>query len=133
MIGKALSVFDTLIDRLVPDRHAAEQAKAALAEMDKAGELQALLGQLEINRAEAAHKSLFVAGWRPAVGWICATALGYNFVLYPFLQFVVVVSVGAAPADLPVLDAGQLMTLLMGMLGLAGYRTYEKKQGVARE
>ena len=132
MISKALNLLDTVLDRVIPDKNARAEAKEQLDLLKSTGELDLLVGQLEVNKVEAAHKSMFVAGWRPAVGWICATALGYNFVIYPVMKFAVVVSM-AAPPELPVMDTSELMTLLLGMLGLAGYRTYEKRQGVSRE
>ena len=97
------------------------------------------LAQMEINKQEAAHASLFVAGWRPAVGWVGVAALGYQFLVYPLLTWVWVWAwgqgMGWVPAGLappPVLEADQLWVVLSGILGIAGMRTYEKKQGVAR-
>lgn len=132
MIKAALGMLDTVLDRVIPDRNERARAKEMLATLEQNGELQLLLGQLEVNKAEAIHKSLFVAGWRPAVGWICATALGYNFVLYPIMKFTVAVSM-ATPPDLPMMHVSELMTLLLGMLGLVGSRTVEKRSGVSRE
>lgn len=132
MIAPVFSLLDKFIDRVIPDRNARAQAKEALQEMQTTGELDLLAGQLEVNKIEAAHKSLLVAGWRPMVGWICAAALGYNFVVYQVLKFIVIVSM-ESPPELPVMDTGELMPLLLGMLGLAGYRTLEKQSRVARE
>lgn len=89
-------------------------------------------GQIAINKIEAAHKSLFVAGWRPAIGWICAIAVGYSFVLHPILEWILILS--GIPVDtMPKLEAGQLMNLVLAMLGMAGLRTYEKEKGINRE
>jgi len=86
---------------------------------------QALLeGQLEINKVEAAHKSLFVAGWRPAIGWTCGIALLYSTILSPILDIWFVI---------PKVDTSLLQTVLMGMLGLGAMRSYEKTKGVQRE
>lgn len=93
---------------------------------------QALLnGQIEINKIEAASSSLFVAGWRPFIGWICGVALAYAFIIQPFIIW----GVRAYGLDIvpPTLDVGQLMSLVFAMLGMAGLRTYEKKTGVSRE
>lgn len=94
-------------------------------------------GQLEVNLAEAASASLFVAGWRPAIGWIGAIALGYQFLVYPLLiwawallQARGVVPVGLQPP--PMLDTDALWVVLSGMLGIAGLRSVEKVKGVAR-
>lgn len=131
LLGSALTVFDKVLDRVIPDNNARSQAKEALATLDKSGELSLLLGQLEVNKTEAAHPSIFVSGWRPFIGWTCGAGLAYNFILYPILKFIVVITMDIPPV-LPVLESGELMTLLLGMLGLAGYRTYEKKSEVAR-
>jgi len=80
--------------------------------------------QLEVNKVEAGHTSLFVAGWRPFVGWTCGIALCYHFVLQPFLVFLLY-SFGYQVA-LPQFDMTTLTTILMGMLGLGGLRSYEK-------
>ncbi len=132
MIGQALSILTPLLDRVIPDKNARAEAEELLQQMDKRGELDLLVGQLEINKAEAAHKSLFVAGWRPAVGWICAVSLGYNYVLYPVMQFGVALAMPEPPV-LPAVDLAGMMPVLLGMLGLAGYRTIEKRSKVARE
>lgn len=94
-------------------------------------------GQLEVNRAEAASSSLFVAGWRPAIGWIGAIALGYQFLAYPLLVWIWTLLQARAwvPAGLqppPMLDTDALWVVLSGMLGIAGLRTAEKVKGVAR-
>ena len=94
-------------------------------------------GQLEVNRAEAASSSLFVAGWRPAIGWIGAVALGYQFLAYPLLVWIWALLQARAwvPAGLqppPMLDTEALWVVLSGMLGIAGLRSVEKVKGVAR-
>lgn len=89
-------------------------------------------GQLAINQAEAGHASIFVAGWRPAIGWICGAALVWNFIILPLMMwvaFLMDVDLSSAPE----LDAAELTTILVGMLGLGGLRTYEKRMGVARK
>lgn len=94
-------------------------------------------GQMATNTAEAQHGSVFVAGWRPAVGWIGAGAMGYQFILYPFLLWgwKLFQAWGWVPTDLsppPMLDTEALWVILSGMLGIAGARTFEKIRGVAR-
>ena len=88
-------------------------------------------GQLEVNKVEDAHASTFVSGWRPFIGWTCGVGLAYNFLLYHFLAWAWVAFAfqGEAP---PNLETGELMPLLMGMLGMGGLRTFEKVRGVAR-
>lgn len=96
-----------------------------------------LQGQIDVNREEAKSNSLFVAGWRPAIGWIGAVALGYQFLLYPLLvwAWALLQARGLVPAGLqppPMLDTDALWVVLSGMLGIAGLRTAEKVKGVAR-
>lgn len=95
------------------------------------------LAQIEVNKVEAASNSVFVAGWRPAIGWIGAAAMAYQFLLYPMLLWVWTYLQGAGwiPKELtppPVLDADQLWVILSGILGIAGMRSFEKSKGVAR-
>lgn len=94
-----------------------------------------LAGQHEINKEEAKHASIFVAGWRPAVGWVSVAALAYQFILYPLLtwawawmQSVGLIDHALSPP--PLLDVDALMVLITGMLGIAGARTFERVKGV---
>jgi roadblock/LC7 domain-containing protein len=128
------SVAGKLVDRLFPDKMAQDEAKLKLVEMQLNGELAELAAntelakaQMEVNKVEAASDHLFVAGWRPSVGWISAAALAYQFIAQPLLAW------WSLTRDIPVppgLDLGELMFLLTGMLGLGGYRTFEKLKGV---
>jgi hypothetical protein len=130
LIGPILEPLIGLIPNKNDRAKAREQAEAQIVTA-MTGLVQ---GQLEINKVEAQHGSLFVAGWRPAVGWICGIALGWNFIVHPMLLWIAFV-VPDMPVDLstaPQLDTGELMTVLLGMLGLGGLRTYEKRVGVAR-
>lgn len=83
--------------------------------------------QTKINEAEAQHRSVFVAGWRPFIGWVCGIALAYNFVLRDLIIFVI----GSDKVP-PALQMDHLMTVLMGMLGLGAFRTYEKIKNVSK-
>lgn len=111
--------------QLLPDPEAKREFQIKLEELrDQANERihQEVLGQLEVNKIEAAHESIFVAGWRPAVGWCCVAGLGYNFVVNPVL-----LAFGASSAALPV---ESLITLVVTMLGASGIRTFERVKGV---
>jgi len=93
--------------------------------------------QIEVNKVEAASSSVFVAGWRPAIGWIGAAALAYQFLLYPMALWgwTYLQGTGWIPKELappPVLDADKLWVILSGILGIAGLRSAEKFKGVAR-
>ena len=92
---------------------------------------QANMGQLEINSREAMHRSIFVAGWRPFIGWTCGFGLCWHFILAPMLEWIFLAT-GYVTADLPELDTGPLMTLTLGMLGLGGLRTLEKSKGMTK-
>lgn len=126
------SVFDfgsKIIDKIFPDKTQADAAKARLLELHESGELQLALGQIDVNKAEATSSSIFVAGWRPAVGWVCVIGLLYTFLLRPILAW------GSSAWGIevpPMLDMGDLFTLLAGMLGLGGMRTFEKLKGAAK-
>lgn len=118
-------IIRPLVDR-IPDPN--ERARAAeQAEAQIVGAMTSLVqGQLEINKTEAKHGNVFVAGWRPFIGWICGLGLAWNFVIAPLVSwgaFLAGVDIGNAPS----LDIGELITLLFGMLGLGGMRSYEKR------
>lgn len=94
--------------------------------------------QVEVNKVEAAHASLFVAGWRPAIGWIGAMAMAYQFLSYPLLVWVwaAMQAKGWVPTTLPVppmLETDALWVILTGILGIGGMRSFEKTKGVARQ
>lgn len=95
-------------------------------------EFTAQKAQTDINLAEAQNPNMFVSGWRPAVGWICVTALSVNYVIYPLASWIAQMFNANLPAH-PKFNSEELMALLSGLLGLGGLRTYEKKQGVARK
>jgi hypothetical protein len=95
-----------------------------------------MAGQLRINEVEAASSSLFKGGWRPAVGWTCVLALLYTFLIRPLLPWGVTVITSLTNShfvipELPVLDMGSVIALLGGMLGLGGFRTFEKVKGIS--
>ena len=124
LVDALLGIGGKLIDKLIPDPVAQDAARLELLKLQQSGELAAMLAQTEINKVEAANGSVFVAGWRPAIGWVCAMAMGYQYLLRPFL-------VAYHPAlAFPGLD-DNLWQLLAGMLGLGGLRTFEKINGVA--
>jgi len=123
-----LNVGNSLIDRLLPDKAQNDAAKAQLLSMQVAGELAQIQGQIDTNKAEATNVNMFVAGWRPFVGWVCGVALGWDTIVRPTITW------GAAlfghPLNLQPLDLSTLLPLLLGMLGLGAARTVEKLSGV---
>ena len=119
-----------LLDKIIPDKAAREKAQAELLKAAQDQDFQLALGQIEVNKAEASHSSIFVAGWRPGLGWICVAGLAYNFIVYPLMTWAVVVS--GSQFTPPPLMSDNLMELVLGMLGLGALRTAEKWKGVAR-
>lgn len=138
-----MSIWDTvaapiiaIINKVVPDKAAAAAAVSQLNEMQLNGQLQDELLQLQsvtvaqsdVNKVEAASTAILVAGWRPAIGWVCAAAYGFQFLLRPLLQW------GSAfmghPIQLPGLDDA-LTQLTYGMLGMGAMRTIEKHPAFA--
>lgn len=120
----------SIIDKLIPDADEAAKAKSKLLEMQVKGELDTIVGQLEINKAEASSGSSYAAGWRPTIGYICAFGLAYNFIVYPMMTWYSARYMpGFSP---PPLVSDNLMELVMGMLGLAGLRSFEKFKGVSK-
>jgi hypothetical protein len=120
-----------LLDKFVEDK----DKKAALAHeistMADRHAQQLALAQVEVNKAEAASNSVWKGGWRPFVGWVCGAAFAYHFVLQPLAIFGLA-AYGMEVPPLPNFDMGQLMTVLMGMLGLGGLRSFEKYKHVAK-
>ena len=119
-----LGIGSKLIDKLIPDPAAKDAARLELMKLQQSGELAAMTAQTEINKVEAASSSIFVSGWRPAIGWVCALAMCYQYLVRPFIT-------AFYPAlTVPGLDEN-LWQLMMGMLGLGGLRTFEKVNNVA--
>lgn len=119
-------LIKTGLEKWIPDANAREAAAAQIAAQVHAQ----TMAQIEVNKVEAASSSLFVAGWRPFVGWSCGSAYAYTFVVQPFLLFMLTAAqVPINTAQLPVLDMGELGVVLFGMLGLGAMRSYEKVKG----
>ena len=131
LIASLIGPVSGILDKVIPDSDMKAKLAHEIATMSDTHAQQALLAQLEINKAEAASGSLFKGGWRPAVGWICAIAFGYHFVLQPLLVFVLTAS-GVDLPDLPEFDMGTLLTVVGGMLGIGGLRTVEKAKGLTK-
>jgi len=114
-----------------------EEERAADLE-EKKLEHEANMGQIQTNQIEAKHKSIFVAGWRPAVGWICAIAVGYQFIVYDIFSWIWSIAIASnwmsdTMTPPPHLDTAQLMELLFAMLGMGALRSYDKTKGISTE
>ena len=130
-LGSLVGPVSGLLDKFIEDKDVKNKLAHDLSTMAERHAQELAKGQMEINKTEAAHKSLFVAGWRPAIGWICGLGMASNFLLIPIANFVLALTGSAVVV--PLLDTGEMMPVLMGMLGLGAMRTYEKKQGVQRD
>jgi hypothetical protein len=140
-LAAILGIGSKLIDKFIPDPAQAEQAKLKLLEMQQSGDLAQLAAetdlaklQIQTNVEEAKNANIFVSGWRPAVGWCCAAAFAYSYVLLPFAQFLVFTFGTTAMAEqltlAPRLELSEMMPVLLGMLGLGSLRTVEKVKNV---
>ena len=132
MIGLASLVgpiVNKFVDR-IPNGNERARAKEALEKelVDAANSV--MLAQTEINKAEAAHKSIFVAGWRPFIGWVCGVGIAWSMVVQPVAQWAMIA--WGDGTELPTIDTSYLMELVTAMLGMSGLRTFEKMKGVAR-
>lgn len=123
------AIAKVVIDRVVPDKNANATAKAELDKMVLSGELAEIAAQTDINKIEAASTDKFTSRWRPAVGWVCVLGLAIQFLVNPLFTWIATL-VGHS-VKFPDLDMGTLMVLLTTLLGMSGYRTVEKINGVA--
>jgi len=128
-ISAVAGLADTLINKIWPDPAARASAEAQLVKAQMDAAIAGVQQQIDINKIEAASSSVFVAGWRPGIGWICGAAFGLHFVVLPVLNWLAVLF-GHEPIVIP-FDMTTLSTVLTGMLGLGGLRTFEKVRGVA--
>ena len=131
LISSLAAPVSGLLDKFIEDK----DQKAALAHeiatlADKQANEQAV-AQIELNKVEAAHQSMFVAGWRPSIGWVCSLAMLLNFILIPFINLGM--EFAGADIRLDLIEMDTMMPVLLGMLGLGGMRSYEKARSVARE
>ena len=99
-----------------------------LEEMAMQIEAAGMQAQTEVNKEEAKHQSIWVSGWRPCIGWICGVAIGWHFIISPLLTWIV--KLAGSEISPPTIDAGTLMSLVVSLLGLGAYRTFEKTKGV---
>lgn len=130
IVGAISAPITALIDRLVPDKNQADREKANMETLLVGALVTSAGQQAAVNAAEAQHPSVFVAGWRPAVGWLCVFVLAYAYVLRDLLTFALQAFAPDLP-PLPPFPMDNIMDLLFGLLGLAGMRTVEKKWGIA--
>ena len=129
LLAPLLDVGRSIIERLFPDPAAKAAAELELLKMTQDGELKKIIGQIEINAKEAAHPSIWVAGWRPGAGWAGVAGLTYVTILHPLLTWVAQIKGWPLP---PSMNVDLLWAVLTGMLGIGTLRTVEKAKGVSK-
>ena len=128
-ISAALEIGNTLIQRIFPDPQQAAEAKLKLLEMQQSGDLAVMVAQTDTNKIEAGSSSVFVAGWRPFVGWVCGCGLAYVAIVEPIARFIATML--GYTGEFPPIDTTLTMQVLIGLLGMGGLRSLDKYNGVA--
>ena len=131
MIDKLIGPVTGLLDKFIEDKDQKARLAHDLATMADQHAQELAKGQLAINLAESKHKSLFVSGWRPALGWVAVLGMFGNYITIPFTNFVLALL--EIDITIPLISLETMMPIVMGMLGLGGLRTFEKHKGVHRD
>ena len=127
MLDTLIGPVTGLLDKFIEDKDQKAKLAHDIATMSQRHAQQLALAQIKVNEAEASSGSLFKGGWRPFVGWVCGVAFCYHFIIQPLIVFIVALT-GTTIPDLPSFDMGTLLTVLGGLLGIGGLRTYEKQK-----
>lgn len=125
IVSTIIGPITNLLSEAIPDKDKRDELAHKLATMAASQAHENSLAQLKVNEKEAESAHMFVAGWRPYIGWTCGFAMGFNYIVVPILT--------GMDVHLQVLDITTMFPVLLGMLGLAGLRTTEKVKGVSRE
>tara|TARA_R110000803_G_scaffold208692_2_gene277559 strand:+ start:43 stop:441 length:399 start_codon:yes stop_codon:yes gene_type:complete len=131
MLQALIGPVSGLLDKFIEDKDTKNALAHEIATMSERHAQELAKGQLEVNKVEAASTSMFVAGWRPAVGWVTVIGMASNYILIPMGNFGL--AVAGSDIAIPLLQMSEMMPVLLGMLGLGGMRTVEKIQKVSRE
>lgn len=131
MIDKLIGPVTGLLDKFIEDKDQKARLAHDLATMADQHAQELAKGQLAINLAESKHKSLFVSGWRPALGWVAVLGMFGNYITIPFTNFVLALL--EIDITIPLIPLETMMPIVMGMLGLGGLRTFEKHKGVHKD
>lgn len=131
MIQALIGPVAGLLDKFIEDKDQKNALAHEIATLATRQAHEANMGQIQINQEEAKHRSIFVAGWRPFLGWCLSFAMAWHFVLAPITMFICTYA-GVEIPELPTFDMDSLMTVLLGMLGLGGLRTVEKIKKVTK-
>jgi len=130
MLGSLIGPVSSILDKVIPDKDLREKLAHDIATMAERHAHEQIQAQLEINKTEAAHKNLFVAGWRPACGWVCVLGMAGNFLIIPMANMTL--ELLETGVKVPMIDLSTMLPVLMGMLGLGGLRTFEKVKGAQK-
>ena len=131
LITSLVGPVSGLLDKFIEDKDQKAKLAHELATMaDKLAHEQQL-AQIAVNKEEAASGSIFKGGWRPFIGWVCGIAFFYHFVCQPIIVFVLTIF-GVSIVNLPEFEMNTLLTVLGGMLGIGGLRSYEKSKGLTK-
>jgi len=131
MLSSLIAPIAGLLDKFIPDTDKKNEIAYQLATMAETYAHEVAKGQLTVNAVEAAHKSMFVAGWRPAIGWVCVLAMFGNYFIIPIVNFAL--AIGGSILVIELIQTAEMLPVLMGILGLGAMRTTEKLKGVQRE
>ena len=131
MLDLLVGPIAKLLDKVIPDADERSRLAHEIATLAERQAHEIAKAQIEVNKAEASNHSMFVSGWRQAVGWVACLGLACNFLFVPVANFILTIT--QSPITVPALDLSEMMPVLLGMLGLGSLRTYEKTQGVARK
>jgi len=131
MIEKLIGPITGLLDKFIEDKDQKSALAHEIATMSQKYAQEIAKGQMAINQVEAAHKSLFISGWRPALGWVAVLGMFGNYITIPFTNFAMALL--EIDITIPLIPLETMMPIVMGMLGLGGLRTYEKHKGVHRD
>lgn len=130
-LGSLIAPVSQLLDKVIEDKDQKAALAHEIATMAERHAQEQVMAQIEVNKIEAASPSLFVSGWRPAIGWICALGMAGNFITIPFTNMIL--EIAGYDVALPLIDMETLLPVLLGMLGLGAMRTVEKVKQVDRK
>jgi len=130
MLEDLIHPVTTLLDKFIENKDQKNLLAHRIATMAESHAQELAKAQLEVNKVEAAHRNMFVSGWRPAVGWTCVIAMFGNFILIPMANFAL--ALAESEVSIPLIALSEMMQVLLGMLGLGTMRTIEKTKSVAR-
>jgi len=131
LLNNLIGPATNLLDKFIEDKDQKAKLAHELATMADKMAHEQNLAQIAVNKEEAASGSIFKGGWRPFIGWVCGIAFFYHFVLNPIILFVIAI-IGIEIPTLPEFQMNTLLTVLGGMLGIGGLRTYEKQKGLTK-